>query len=492
MFADSEKKEPALAPENSSADGKSLGPLEEKKDAKALLELQKEVEAGRQGDLEELRKKIESASEKGVGEQKEAMRDFASVYETCEDHPEHNEDKFFSLPEKGIMGLFDGVGGAKDGERAASLVRDYIEKKFQENFNVASSRQEALAFLEAAMDEANQALLLANEREGSQGATTASVAMFRGNEVFLAAIGDSPAYVFHSNGELERLTLDDGFFRTYNPQNEASEWEIQKRLSSAARKEELSDIDQAYYARRNVIGRSFGRVPYNKARIYSKILKPGDRLLIFSDGLSDPVEDPKIAEIFKNNPDNNAALGALLEEAKDRNTLIGKDPRTGRRKFKHPRGKPDDKTGLAVTYSAEGLRKEDAVPEERSQIVKELENFLDDLSQETPEQARQSAENWIRSFGDLLEDTGKKLQKLLPDSIDARTLDRIEATYQEAIRVLVEKLGAKFLAPFSEVRKKIQEALNVIQIKRSELAKLAEKTEVKGFFAKVKGLFRRK
>src|SRR5687767_9338838 len=38
-----------------------------------------------------------------------------------EDHPERNEDAMFKLPEKRIFGVFDGMGGHADADKASKL-----------------------------------------------------------------------------------------------------------------------------------------------------------------------------------------------------------------------------------------------------------------------------------------------------------------------------------------------------------------------------------
>jgi len=126
--------------------------------------------------------------------------------------------------------------------------------------------------------EANRRITdLARERHSDLG-TTIVAALLIGNQVTIANVGDSRAYLWHDNG-LQVITRDHS---------------LVMQLVAAG---ELALDDIYTHPRRNEIYRALGdaRLTEEEVDIFALRLRPGDGLLLCSDGLWDFVRDPDIA-----------------------------------------------------------------------------------------------------------------------------------------------------------------------------------------------------
>ena len=132
--------------------------------------------------------------------------------------------------------------------------------------------------LKTAIRHANRKVLDATkERNDLEGmATTVAAVLVDGDQANLGHVGDSRTYLF-SEGELTQLTTDHSWV------NE----QIQSGVISA---------DQARtHPLRNVVTRALGGKLDLAVDVQSRIMRPGEILLICSDGLTTMVPDPKIA-----------------------------------------------------------------------------------------------------------------------------------------------------------------------------------------------------
>src|SRR6266496_3485405 len=115
-----------------------------------------------------------------------------------------NQDSFRIVPELGLYLLADGMGGARGGERASQLAVDVVIE------TLAKSASRDAAALLGAVEEANQRVLSEathDPRLEGMGTTLVAALETRGNEVAIASVGDSRAYVAE-NGDLRAITED--------------------------------------------------------------------------------------------------------------------------------------------------------------------------------------------------------------------------------------------------------------------------------------------
>jgi len=168
----------------------------------------------------------------------------------------NNEDSFASLPELGLFMVADGIGGRPGGEVASRMaveaVRAYYQQEDPEQtwpygFDRSQDRDEAA--LVQALRRANAAIFEKAVRESTLRGmgTTFAGALVRGGRVYLAHVGDSRIYRF--------------------------------RKGASAR----------------MILRAVGTSRRVDVETRSESVRPGDTLLVCSDGLWEAVPDDAIA-----------------------------------------------------------------------------------------------------------------------------------------------------------------------------------------------------
>ncbi len=188
----------------------------------------------------------------------------------------------------GLYVIADGMGGHQSGEVASSIAARTVGAVINSSLigsmvsgdPVAHDPATCMALLRQAVLEANRRIAdLARERHSDLG-TTLVAALVIGNQLTVANVGDSRAYVWH-DGNISPITKDH---------------------SLVAQLVEAGQItrDEIYsHPRRNEIYRALGdaRITDDEVDVFSHRLQPGDSLLLCSDGLWDFVRDPEIAAI---------------------------------------------------------------------------------------------------------------------------------------------------------------------------------------------------
>jgi protein phosphatase len=222
-----------------------------------------------------------------------------------------------SLPEDGgalfadeegyLMVVADGLGGENAGERASAMAVRSIERFVLDTlkwFLHAGGRDEnaLLDELRRAFERADREVVhRAQEEHDTTGmATTLTVAFSVATDLFIAHAGDSRAYLFH-DGRLEQITTDHTL--------------IQILVDAGAVAPEVARSHQKRHVVMNVIG---GPQPEVRTEIHKRTIEDGDRLLLCSDGLTEPVEDEEIAALLLEHQDPEAAADALLGLALER------------------------------------------------------------------------------------------------------------------------------------------------------------------------------
>lgn len=189
----------------------------------------------------------------------------------------------------------DGMGGHAGGDIASALTIESIE-----------SLDHSYPDIEDAQVEFVNALLTTNDRlravvqdfpEITGMGTTVSGMIVVGSNAVIAHIGDSRIYRFR-DGELTQITKDHTFVQ---------------RLVDAGR---ITEQEALVHPRRSVIMRVLGDVEAHPEIDTMVVdLKPGDRWLFCSDGLSGPVPKTEITEILESEVDRDHATAALIQAA---------------------------------------------------------------------------------------------------------------------------------------------------------------------------------
>ena len=213
-----------------------------------------------------------------------------------------NEDRYAVVEsDSGVAWLVcDGMGGVAGGELAAQLAIDAIKRDL-ENMPYRPSD----VALKGAVQEANRVIVLRRQNPVFQGMGTTLVgALFNGQEVSIANVGDSRACLIRENS-IQQLTTD----HTY-----VQELVEQGKLDS----EEALFHPQAHILTRCIgsePGLSIDTIKYWVWEVSES--EPKDILILMTDGLYSHVSDNEISSIVSENTIQNSCV-KLVELAKTR------------------------------------------------------------------------------------------------------------------------------------------------------------------------------
>jgi PPM family protein phosphatase len=200
-----------------------------------------------------------------------------------------NEDAYFaSAP---LFAVADGMGGAQAGEVASRIAA--------ESFEPAERGDESPeAYLRSIVEEANRRIHSIAERDSSRSGmgTTLTAAIVEGDEVSIAHVGDSRAYVYR-DGELRMLTSDHSL------------------VEELRRQGRLTDAQAADHPQRSIITRALGPEEEVEIDTLTVSARPGDVFLLCSDGLTTMVGDEQIAAVLDESDELNDAVDRLVREA---------------------------------------------------------------------------------------------------------------------------------------------------------------------------------
>jgi serine/threonine protein phosphatase PrpC len=210
----------------------------------------------------------------------------------------NNEDCALILPEIGLYLLADGMGGARAGEMASRLAIDTVAEV------VRGAWQRDPQVLLSAVEEANRRVLEASNSDPQlEGMGTTLVAVLESNdELAIASVGDSRAYV-----------LDDGGFRTVS--------EDQTWVHEVGRPLGLDEESLRNHPMRHVLTMAIGVGGALTIHYYMIRLKPSALLLMCSDGLHGVVEPSVMEHILRDDGSGHEQLEykcrSLIDAAKE-------------------------------------------------------------------------------------------------------------------------------------------------------------------------------
>lgn len=220
---------------------------------------------------------------------------------------DNNEDALLLDVDNGVFAVADGVGGREAGEVASAIAIETLRAaapglaRAVATYASApdwSARNAVLEALDASLQLASQRIYEEAEAAGKQGMTTTIVvAVVGGGAAFLAHVGDSRAWLVRE-GHIKQLTEDHSM------------------VNELVRAGQMSFEEAKRSRYRNVITRALGLYPTVQADVVSIEILPGDRLVLASDGLSDPVPLERIGEIAAEDTVDRAAH-LLVDAAND-------------------------------------------------------------------------------------------------------------------------------------------------------------------------------
>jgi protein phosphatase len=207
----------------------------------------------------------------------------------------NNQDFFRIVPELGLYLLADGMGGARGGARASQLAVESVAEVM-----ARSTRRDA-ASLYSAVEEANRRVLseaMKDSRLEGMGTTLVAVLETSPSELAIASVGDSRAYIFH-DGELRPVTEDQTWVQ-----------EVGRPLG-------LNEQSLKTHPMRHVLTMAVGVAATVRILYYAVELKPGDVMMLSSDGLHGVIGDDTIREILAGEDELETKCRALIAAAND-------------------------------------------------------------------------------------------------------------------------------------------------------------------------------
>lgn len=208
-----------------------------------------------------------------------------------------NEDFYLCDEDLGLYGVADGIGGLPGGAQASRCALETL----QEWFGVR--RKDANPDYAAAITAANAAVhRLGRDISPRHGiGTTLTLGHFAGRQLTVLHVGDSWAFRLRG-GELTALT------REHNVENELR--------ARAARGEEIPVIENGA-----ALTRCIGQPPPLVGDVLQHELKPGDRYLFCTDGITRCVDHEEITGHLGELDEPSAVTRVLVDLANERGGL---------------------------------------------------------------------------------------------------------------------------------------------------------------------------
>lgn len=228
----------------------------------------------------------------------------------------NNQDAFCALAgsnapagTQALLAVADGMGGHKGGEVASNMTINGLVGRLTTGTTPDTDRPDANQLksqLISAVTDINAEVNRAAEQPKTQGmGTTLTVAVISGDQMILAHVGDSRAYVLRK-GELAQITKDHS-------------WVAEEIARGALTADQARD-----HPRRNIVTRAIGIEPQVQVDTTEVRLREKDVILLCSDGLHGLVEDDEIADLLSRNEPRRACQ-ELVDRA---NELGGNDNTT--------------------------------------------------------------------------------------------------------------------------------------------------------------------
>lgn len=228
-----------------------------------------------------------------------------------------NQDQFISMTlgtdlwgGDGFLGVADGIGGTPGGAQASYIAMNTLQRFVREEFTLLIRPErndgEIIETLIRGLKRCHQELQhFADEHPGYSGmGTTMTAALVVWPRLYLVHIGDSRAYLLR-NGKLKRLTHD----HTYG----------QALLEAGV----LNELTIKTSSMRNVLSNYLsGDRPEKDAEVHPdahvELLRPGDTLLLSSDGLTRAISEDLILETLMGEASPRDLCRTLIERARER------------------------------------------------------------------------------------------------------------------------------------------------------------------------------
>jgi protein phosphatase len=202
-----------------------------------------------------------------------------------------NEDSYLASPP--VFAVADGMGGAQAGEVASRLAAESFA-------GVERANESPEAYLKAIAKAANTRIhrLAQTDSSHSGMGTTLTAALVENDEIGLAHVGDSRAYLLR-DGRLKLLTSDHSL------------------VEELRRSGRLTDEQAEDHPQRSIITRALGPEREVEVDTMTYRARPGDVYLLCSDGLTTMLREERIEAVLAESSSLDDAVDRLVAEANE-------------------------------------------------------------------------------------------------------------------------------------------------------------------------------
>lgn len=211
-----------------------------------------------------------------------------------------------------IAVLADGMGGLERGEVASNivirLIHAELERKINEqliqpgNQEFESAPELISGLIREAITGCNMALVRQSADSEGQMGSTVVVAIIINHYLYMGYVGDSRLYIFDEAGQISFVSEDH---------------------SLIGKREAIGDISEAEaltHPGKNILYQAVGLKESIRVDTYGVKLKPGQKIMLCSDGISGSFLKSELTELFAAHPDITTLGDTLFLEALERNS----------------------------------------------------------------------------------------------------------------------------------------------------------------------------
>jgi protein phosphatase/serine/threonine-protein phosphatase Stp1 len=217
----------------------------------------------------------------------------------------HNEDAFVDRPDLGVWAVADGAGGHDAGEVASAMIAEALG-----TIPPGLGAVDALNEIRSRIGAVHEALLAEAASRGPEViiASTAVIVCARGSHFACLWAGDSRAYLL-SGGRLSQITRDHSL--------------VQELVDAGQLAPEAAES----HPHANIVTRAVGAGDADEFALdkVTDQLRPGERILLCSDGLSKSVPQEEIAAVLggaDEDPARGLIAAAVARQTNDNVTAV--------------------------------------------------------------------------------------------------------------------------------------------------------------------------
>ncbi len=220
----------------------------------------------------------------------------------------HNEDAYRLriISDHIAYGIVcDGMGGANGGQVASKIAADSLAEMLDEFFATEKNPYDITSFLRRSIRNTNDIIYQMSKKDVSLSGmgTTLVIAIVINNELFVANVGDSRAYLM-TNDSILQISVD------------------HSAVQELVDKGKITKEEAAKHPQKNIITRALGVDSMVEFDFFTYDFMPGSLVLLCSDGLSNYCSEATLLDIVNH---NDSAVGITEQLVKYANKSGGSD-----------------------------------------------------------------------------------------------------------------------------------------------------------------------